>query len=304
MMGLNVLRFLIWAQWQRKVQKTSIRNKLQLNQCSRCNLNGSTTTIIRQVKVVLLAGGLGTRMREETEYKPKPMVEVGGKPVLWHLMKSFASHGLTEFVVCTGYRGDVIKDYFLNYDARMNDFTAHLGKSTHIEVHGNHSEIDWKVTVADTGPTTMTGGRVKRVAKYIGGRFMVTYGDGLADVDIPALLAFHKSHGKLATVTTVRPLSRFGVMDLDSMGQVQQFREKPQTDDYVNAGFFVFEPQVLDYLDEECVLEQAPLERLAAEGQLMAYRHEGFWQPMDTYREFTMLNEMWDSGNAPWKVWK
>jgi glucose-1-phosphate cytidylyltransferase len=259
---------------------------------------------VNNVKVVLLAGGLGTRMREETEYKPKPMVEVGGRPVLWHLMKSFASHGLTDFVVCTGYRGDVIKDYFLNYGARMNDFTAHLGKSTHIEVHGNHTEIDWKVTVADTGPSTMTGGRVKRVAKYIYGRFIVTYGDGLADVDLKALLDFHEEHGKLATVTTVRPLSRFGVMDLDKTGQVQQFREKPQTDDYVNAGFFVFEPQVLDYLDEDCVLEQAPLERLAAEGQLMAYRHEGFWQPMDTYREFTMLNEMWDSGVAPWKVWK
>lgn len=259
---------------------------------------------VNKVKVVLLAGGLGTRMREETEYKPKPMVEVGGRPVLWHLMKAFASQGLTEFVVCTGYRGDVIKDYFLNYDARMNDFTAHLGSSSHIEVHGNHAETDWKVTVADTGANTMTGGRVKRVGKYIAGRFIVTYGDGLADVDLKALLDFHEGHGKLATVTTVRPLSRFGVMDLDKTGQVQQFREKPQTDDYVNAGFFVFEPQVLDYLDEDCVLEQAPLERLAAEGQLMAYRHEGFWQPMDTYREFTMLNEMWDSGEAPWKVWK
>ena len=259
---------------------------------------------VNKVKVVLLAGGLGTRMREETEYKPKPMVEVGGRPVLWHLMKAFASHGLTEFVVCTGYRGDVIKDYFLNYDARMNDFTAHLGSSSHIEVHGNHAETDWKVTVADTGANTMTGGRVKRVGKYIAGRFIVTYGDGLADVDLKALLDFHEGHGKLATVTTVRPLSRFGVMDLDKTGQVQQFREKPQTDDYVNAGFFVFEPQVLDYLDDECVLEQVPLERLAAEGQLMAYRHEGFWQPMDTYREFTMLNEMWDSGNAPWKVWE
>ena len=255
------------------------------------------------MKVVLLAGGLGTRMREETEYKPKPMVEVGGKPVLWHLMKLFATHQLTEFVVCTGYRGDVIKDYFLNYDARMNDFTAHLGKSSHIEVHGQHSEADWKVTVADTGATTMTGGRVKRVSKYIDGRFIVTYGDGLADVDLKALVAFHESHGKMATVTTVRPMSRFGVKDLDQKGQVQQFREKPQTDDYVNAGFFVFEPEVLNYLDEECVLEQAPLERLAAEGQLMAFRHEGFWQPMDTYREFTMLNEMWDSGDAPWKVW-
>ena len=160
------------------------------------------------------------------------------------------------------------------------------------------------MTLIDTGANTMTGGRVKRVGKYIDGRFLVTYGDGLADVNIKELLAFHESHGKLATVTTVRPLSRFGVMDLNEAGVVQKFREKPQTDDYVNAGFFVFEPQVLDYLDEECGLEQEPLERLASEGQLMAYRHDGFWQPMDTYREFTMLNEMWDAGNAPWKVWK
>lgn len=258
---------------------------------------------VESLKVVLLAGGLGTRMREETEYKPKPMVEVGGRPVLWHLMKVFAAHDLKDFVVCTGYRGDVIKDYFLNYDARMNDFTAHLGASSHIEVHGNHEERDWKVTVADTGATTMTGGRVKRIGKYLDGRFIVTYGDGLANVDLTKLLEFHESHGKLATVTTVRPLSRFGVMDIDSAGLVQQFREKPLTDDYVNVGFFVFEPEVLDYLDEDCVLEQGPLEKLAAEGQLMAYRHEGFWQPMDTFREYTMLNEMWDSNEAPWKVW-
>jgi glucose-1-phosphate cytidylyltransferase len=241
-------------------------------------------------------------MREETEYKPKPMVEVGGRPVLWHLMKAFATHGLNEFIVCTGYRGDVIKDYFLNYEARTNDFTAHLGTTSRVEVHGSHGDA-WQVTVADTGATTQTGGRVKRVEKYVDGRFMVTYGDGLADVDIPKLLQFHASHGKLATVTTVRPLSRFGVMDIGDDGLVQRFREKPLTDDYVNVGFFVFEPRVLEYLDEECVLEQAPLERLAREGQLMAYRHEGFWQPMDTYREYTMLNEMWDSGNAPWKVW-
>lgn len=255
------------------------------------------------MKIVLLAGGLGTRLREETEYRPKPMIEVGGKPVLWHLMKNFATFGLKEFIVCTGYRGEVIKDYFLNYEARMNDFTAHFGAASQIEYHGGHDESDWKVTVADTGATTMTGGRVKRVGKYIDGRFMVTYGDGLADVDIAALLKFHEAHGRLATVTTIRPLSRFGVMDLSSDGQVKQFREKPQTDDFVNAGFFVFEPKVLDYLDDECVLEQAPLERLAREGQLMAYKHQGFWQPMDTYREFTMLNEMWDSGSAPWKVW-
>jgi glucose-1-phosphate cytidylyltransferase len=243
-------------------------------------------------------------MREETEYKPKPMVEIGGRPVLWHLMKSFSHFGLNEFVVCTGYRGDVIKDYFLNYDARMNDFTAHLGPASRIEMHGIHNEVELRVTVADTGSNTMTGGRVKRIQKYVEGRFIVTYGDGLADVDITKLLKFHESHGKLATVTTVRPLSRFGVMDLDANGKVERFREKPQTDDYVNAGFFVFEPEVFDYLDEDCVLEQAPLEKLASLGELMAYRHEGFWQPMDTYREFVMLNEIWDSGNAPWKVWK
>jgi glucose-1-phosphate cytidylyltransferase len=243
-------------------------------------------------------------MREETEYKPKPMVEIGGRPVLWHLMKSFSHFGLNEFVVCTGYRGDVIKDYFLNYDARMNDFTAHLGPASRIEMHGIHNEVELRVTVADTGSNTMTGGRVKRIQKYVEGRFIVTYGDGLADVDITKLLKFHESHGKLATVTTVRPLSRFGVMDLDATGKVERFREKPQTDDYVNAGFFVFESEVFDYLDEDCVLEQAPLEKLVSLGELMAYRHEGFWQPMDTYREFVMLNEIWDSGNAPWKVWK
>lgn len=255
------------------------------------------------MKVVLLAGGLGTRMREETEYKPKPMVEVGGRPVLWHLMKLFAAYRLTDFVVCTGYRGDVIKDYFLNYEARTNDFTAHLGQESSIEVHGAHGD-DWIVTVSDTGATTQTGGRVKRVERYLDGRFIVTYGDGLADVDIHELLRFHDSHGRLATVTTVRPLSRFGVMDIDPDGRVERFREKPLTDDFINAGFFVFENEVLRYLDEECVLEQGPLERLASEGQLMAYRHEGFWQPMDTYREYTMLNEMWSSGNAPWKVWE
>ena len=257
------------------------------------------------MKALLLAGGLGTRLREETEYRPKPMVEVGGRPILWHIMKNLAYFGLTDFVVATGYRGEVIRDYFLNYQSRMNDFTVNLG-SGDVQQHGDdeHDEGEWNVTVADTGPLTMTGGRVNRASKYVDGRFFVTYGDGLADVDISALIAFHEAHGKLATVTTIRPLSRFGVMDLDTSGAVQQFREKPQTDDYVNAGFFIFEPKVLDYLDDECVLEQAPLEALARDGQLMAYRHDGFWQPMDTYREFQMLNEMWDSGQAPWKMWE
>ena len=257
------------------------------------------------MKAVILAGGLGTRLREETEYRPKPMVEVGGRPIIWHIMKLLAHGGINDFVVCTGYRGDVIRDYFLNYEARMNDFTVHLGQRESIEYHDRHPEGDWKVTIAETGAETMTGGRVKRVERYVAGeRVLVTYGDGLADVDIAALVAFHESHGRLATVTTVRPLSRFGVMDLGRDGQVEQFREKPITDDYVNAGFFIFEPEVFSYLDESCVLEQGPLEALARERQLMAYRHDGFWQPMDTYREYTMLNQMWSDDDAPWKVWE
>ena len=256
------------------------------------------------MKVVLLAGGLGTRLREETEYRPKPMVDIGEHPIIWHIMKIFAHYGLTEFVVCAGYRGEVIKDYFLNYEGRTHDFTIELGHPPKIEYHSSFAEEGWTVTVADTGAETMTGGRVKRIEKHLPNeRFMVTYGDGLADVDISALMKFHESHGKLATVTTIRPLSRFGVMDMDESGLVEKFREKPLTDDYVNAGFFVFEPEVLNYLDEDCVLEQEPLEALASQGELMAFRHEGFWQPMDTFREFTLLNEMWIEENAPWKVW-
>ncbi|NMM24077.1 MAG: glucose-1-phosphate cytidylyltransferase [Phycicoccus sp.] len=256
------------------------------------------------MKIVLLAGGLGTRMREETEYRPKPMVEIGGKPVLWHIMKVFAQHGHKDFVVCTGYKSEVVKDYFLNYEALNNDFTIRLGDRDSLAYHGAHDEGDWNVTVAFTGDSTMTGGRVFRAAKYFPGeRFMVTYGDGVADVDITALTAFHESHGKLATVTTVRPPSRFGVMDLAPDGRVEHFREKPQADGSVNAGFFVFEPEVMNYLDDECVLEQTPLQRLAADGQLMSFAHDGFFQPMDTYRESLLLNEMWASGNAPWKIW-
>jgi glucose-1-phosphate cytidylyltransferase len=255
------------------------------------------------VKVVLLAGGLGTRLREETEYRPKPMVEIGGQPIIWHIMRNFAHFGCSEFVIATGYRGEVIKDYFLNFRARSRDFTVALG-SGEVDYHLlDVSDTDWTVTVTDTGKDTMTGGRVKRAARYTEGRFMVTYGDGLADVDIDQLLAFHESHGRLATVTTTRPSSRFGVLDLDSDGVVERFREKPQADGHVNAGFFVFEPEVLDYLDDDCTLEREPLERLAADRQLVAYEHTGFWQPMDTFREFQMLNEMWDAGDAPWRLW-
>lgn len=256
------------------------------------------------MKAVILAGGLGTRLREETEFRPKPMVEVGGKPILWHVMKLFSCHGINDFVICVGYRGEVIKDYFLEYEARNNDFTITLGRSREIVFHDQHLESDWRVTVAETGADTQTGGRVKRVQRYVDDdRFMVTYGDGLADVDLGALLAHHDEHGRLATVTTVRPLSRFGVLDLDDDGTVRKFREKPQVDGWVNAGFFVFERAVFDYLSgDDCILEQEPLEALAKDDQLAAYRHDGFWQPMDTYREAKLLNDLWARG-APWKVW-
>ena len=261
------------------------------------------------MKAVLLAGGLGTRMREETEFRPKPMVEVGGKPVLWHIMKTFAAYGVTDFVVCTGYKGDVIKDYFLDYEARNNDFTITLGRSHEIVFHDQHLESDWSVTVADTGANAQTGSRVRQIKRYVQDcdRFIVTYGDGLADVDVQKLLDFHSSHGKTATITTVRPLSRFGMVDIASSQVVEKFREKPQVEDWVSAGFFVFERSIFDYLgsaDDDLVLEQEPLAELASRGELVAYQHEGFWQPMDTYRESLMLNEMWDSGSAPWKVWE
>ena len=256
-------------------------------------------------KVVILCGGLGTRLREETEYRPKPMVEIGGKPVLWHVMKLFAHHGMTEFVLCAGYRGQMIKDYFLNYEARNSDLTITLGDHASVRFHGTHLETGWEVTVADTGELTQTGGRVKRVEHYLDGdTFVVTYGDGLADVDLTALLAHHRAHGKLATVTTTRPLSRFGIVDLESDATVARFREKPQADDWVSSGFFVFQREFLAELDPDCILEREPLERLAAAGELVAYQHDGFWQPMDTYREFQMLNEMWETGKAPWAVWE
>ena len=254
--------------------------------------------------MVLLAGGLGTRMREETEYRPKPMVDIGGRPVLWHLMKHFSVHGLHDFVVCAGYRGEVIKDFFLHYHASTSDFTVRLGNPPRIEYHTETGESDWSVTVVDTGLETPTGGRVNKVRRFLGNQpFLVTYGDGLGNVDVTALLAFHRAHGRLATVTTVRPLTRFGVMDLHADGTVQQFREKPQMDGHVNAGFFVFQPEALDYLDDDAVLEQRPLEQLSKDGELMAFHHDGFWQPMDTYREYRALNDLWEAGDAPWKTW-
>ncbi len=256
------------------------------------------------MKAVLLAGGLGTRLREETEFRPKPMVEVGGRPILWHIMKNLSSFGITEFIVATGYKSSMIKDYFLNYEAQSNDFTVELGNRESLVFHGAHDEADWKVTVAFTGDETMTGGRVFRAAKYLDEEpFLVTYGDGLADVDIDALRAFHERSGKLGTVTAVQPTSRFGVMDVSEGGDVQRFREKPRMDGWINIGFMVLEPAALQHFDADCVLEEGPLVDLADSGQLSAYRHEGFWQPMDTFRESKMLNDLWASGAAPWKQW-
>jgi glucose-1-phosphate cytidylyltransferase len=256
------------------------------------------------LNALILAGGLGTRLREETEYRPKPMVEVGSKPILWHIMKNLSEQGVSNFCIATGYKGESIKDYFLNYHSRNNDVTIDLGKNSAVAHHGLHDESNWKVTVADTGSLTMTGGRVKRASKYLQGeRFLCTYGDGLADIDLKQLLDFHISHGKKATVTTVNPLSRFGLMEVDDEGIVTQFKEKPLMDGWVNAGFFIFEREVLEYLSDDCILEQEPLNQLASESELAAYRHHGFWQPMDTLRESISLNELWNNNQAPWKNW-
>jgi len=258
------------------------------------------------MKVVILCGGRGTRLQEETEFRPKPMVPVGDRPILWHIMKSFSHAGLRDFVICLGYKGNMIKEYFLNYEAMNNDFTICLGKQHTIQFHGAHTEQDFRVCLADTGLETMTGGRLRRVVGHIDTDiFMLTYGDGLADIDIRALLDFHRAHGKIATVTTVRPISRFGVPELGAEGRVVRFSEKPQAQGWVSAGFFVFHRRVFDYLEEgdDCVLERTPLERLAADSELMAYRHHGFFFAMDTYREYQYLNELWAKGAAPWKVW-
>jgi glucose-1-phosphate cytidylyltransferase len=258
------------------------------------------------MQVMILCGGMGTRLREETEFRPKPMVEIGGRPILWHIMKHFSVHGMHEFVLCLGYKAAVIKEYFLRYEEANNDFTISLGRNRAITYHQAHHEESFRVTLADTGLEAMTGARIKRASRYLTEMpFVVTYGDGLADVDLPALLRFHKQHGRLATVTTVRPHSRFGILDVVDGGQVRSFAEKPIVDGWASAGFFVFERAVLDYLSEDsgCILEREPIERLAAEGQLIAYRHEGYFQAMDTYREYRMLNEMWDQGKAEWKTW-
>jgi len=253
------------------------------------------------VKAVLLAGGLGTRMREETEYRPKPMVEIGGKPILWHIMRNLANAGVTDFVIASGYKSEVIDEYFANHPYWANLASP---REQAVMFAGKGEQEGWRVTVAFTGDVTGTGGRVARVADLVDGqRFLVTYGDGLADVDVRRLLEFHDSSGSRATLTAVQPTSRFGLMDIDDAGRVTHFREKPKMKDWVSIGYFVFEPEVLEYLSDDCGLEEDGLTRLAADSQLSAYRHEGFWQPMDTYREYQILEGLWESGEAPWRTW-
>ena len=256
------------------------------------------------MKVIILAGGRGTRLAEETTVRPKPMVEIGGKPIIWHIMKIYACHGYKDFLVACGYKGEMIKEYFHNYFMHNSDYVIDLRDGSRQIIKSNGD--DWRVGMIDTGLDTMTGGRILRLRDWIGAEsFMVTYGDGVANVDIHALVAFHRAHGRLATVTAVRPPARFGGLNLIE-DTVAEFSEKPQAGEgWINGGFFVFEFGIFDFLsDDQTILEREPLERLAANDQLMAYRHTGFWQPMDTLRDKYLLEELWSSGQAPWKIWK
>ena len=252
---------------------------------------------------IILAGGLGTRLQEETVVKPKPMVEIGGYPLLWHIMHCYARFGVSDFVVALGYKGETIKDYFVNYHNRSRDLKVHL-QSGRVELLGQQNCEDWRVQLIDTGDNTMTGGRIKRAAQFVGNEtFLMTYGDGVADIDINALLQFHRAHGKLATLTAVRPPARFGGIGLDG-DRIAHFEEKPQIGEgWINGGFFVLEAQVCDYIaGDATTFEREPLERLAEEGQLMAYRHQSFWQCMDTLRDVRLLEQLWQSGHAPWRA--
>ena len=257
------------------------------------------------MKAVILAGGLGTRLSEETENKPKPMVEVGGKPILWHIMKIYSEHGVNDFIVCCGYKGYVIKEYFANYFLHMSDVTFDMSKNT-MKVHQNNAE-SWRVTLVDTGEASMTGGRLKRVKDYIKDEemFCFTYGDGVGDVDITSLIEFHKQHGKHATLTATRPPGRYGALKISDDIMVERFKEKPEGDgSWINGGFFVLSPKVVDLIEHDGISwEQEPLTQLALDGQLCAYKHSGFWQPMDTLRDKNYLEKLWVSGDAPWKIW-
>lgn len=256
------------------------------------------------MKALILAGGLGTRLREETEFRPKPMVEIGGRPILWHIMKGLAVQGVTDFVIATGYKSEVIRDFFLNYEALTSDFTLKLGNRNSLTVHSSHDEAAWSVTVLDTGLATQTGGRVWRAWPHMGNEpFLVTYGDGLANVDISRIRAVFDKTGAWATLTAVNQPSRFGILEIQESDLVKEFREKPISGDWINAGFILMDPRAREYFDGECVMETGPLVSLANDGLLSAYRHPGFWQPMDTYREAQMLNALWEGGSAPWKTW-
>lgn len=257
------------------------------------------------MKVVLLAGGLGTRISEESQFRPKPMIEIGGMPILWHIMKLYSYYGFHDFVICAGYKQHMIKEWFNNYFLYTSDVTFDFTEGKQVILHEQHSE-PWRVTVVDTGLNTMTGGRIKRIQKYVGNEpFMLTYGDGVCDVNIRKLVEFHQSHGKLATLTAVKLQQSKGILDIGGNNAVRAFREKSARDSApINAGFMVLEPQIFDYLEgDSCVFEQVPLTRLAEEGQLMSYQHTGFWQCMDTEREKKELEKLWETGRAPWKVW-
>jgi glucose-1-phosphate cytidylyltransferase len=254
------------------------------------------------MKAVILAGGLGTRLSEETVMRPKPMVEIGGRPILWHILKIYSSHGINDFVICAGYKGYVIKEYFANYFLHMSDVTFDM-KENRMEVHSKRSE-PWRVTIVDTGDDTLTGGRLKRIAPYVDETFCMTYGDGVADVNIAGVIECHRKQGLKATLTAVQPSGRFGALGL-AAGKVVSFQEKPQGDGaWINGGFFVLEPSVFDYIeDDDTSWEKTPLERLSKEGQLAAYEHDGFWQPMDTLRDKLLLERLWEEKRAPWKTW-
>ncbi len=261
------------------------------------------------MRAVILCGGQGTRIRDANELLPKPMLPIGGKPIVWHIMKGYAAHGVNDFVLCLGYKGWLIKEFFLHYRSMTTDVTVKLGRHDALEFHGRHDEEDWSVTLAETGEATQTGGRILGTRRYVEGDdlFCATYGDGVSDVDVGKLIAFHRAHGKIATVTAVRPPGRFGEMVMDG-DRVREFNEKPQvTEGFINGGFFVFDARRLwPYLAEgaQTILEREPLRRLAADGQLVAFQHTGFWQPMDTAREYGLLNDLWASGKAPWRTWE
>lgn len=256
------------------------------------------------MKTIILAGGLGTRLREETEFKPKPMVLIGKYPIIWHIMKIYSTYEQNNFIICAGYKGEQIKEYFRNIGTSNLDFTINLGPENSIELHEEPPALGWSVTIADTGNSASTTSRIIKVKKYLNNEtFMCTYGDGLSDINIKKLINFHRSHGKIATVTCIHQASRFGKLQIGSDGLVQKFEEKPLTTDWVNGGFFVFEPEIFDYLSDDMPLEEGAFSKLVEDAELVAYQHDGYWQSMDTYREVLLLNEIWESGLAPWKVW-